>query len=431
MFQNLAKMFRNREIRNKIFFTLAIMLMFRLGASIPLPGIDREALTSGITSNSIISMMNLLGGGAMEKFSIFSLGVGPYINASIIIELLSMDVIPALAAMNENGQQGRMQKDKITRYLAIVLAFVEAYSLTYAFNVNYGILSNPTISTYLFIATVLSAGTSLLVWLGDLVSQKGIGNGISMIIFAGIVANLPFQFSEAFKTLIDTTAGSSALFSGVLEFALLVLMYIVLIVLIVFMNEAVRKIPIQYTSSSSRNQGSKSINYLPLKINSASVIPVIFASAVMVAPVTVMSFFPSNTVTTTITNILDFTKPTGLAIYVVLIILFTFFYTNLQVDPKQIAENLNKQGTYILGIRPGSETVAYIKKVLNRITVLGALFLAFIAALPYLLSMFTNIPSSITMGGTGMIIVVGVALETTKDLESQLTQKAYRGFVHR
>ena len=429
MINNLISMFKNKEIRKKILFTLAMLFVFRLGSGIPVPGIDTEALMTGISDNSIVGMMNLLGGGALEKFSVFSLGVGPYITSSIIIQLLAMDVIPALTEMAKNGQQGKMQMDKITRYVAIVLAFVQAYTLTYSFDVSYGIVANSSVSTYLFVATILAAGTSFLVWIGDRISQFGIGNGISMIIFAGIVSNLPWQFISAFKTLVDTSSGAAA-FSGVVQFALLVVMYIAIIVLVIFMNEAVRKIPIQYTSSGLRSQG-KSVNYLPLKINSASVMPVIFASSVMVAPVTIMSFFESNSVTETITNILDFSKPLGLCIYVVLVVLFTFFYTNLQVDPKRIAENLNKQGTYILGIRPGSETVTYVRKVLNRITVLGAIFLAVIAALPYLLPMFTNIPSSISMGGTGIIIVVGVALETVKDLESQLTQKAYRGFVHR
>ena len=429
MIKNLISMFKNKEIRNKILFTLAMLFVFRFGSGIPVPGIDTAALMQGISDNSLIGMMNLLGGGAMEKFSVFSLGVGPYITASIIIQLLAMDVIPALTEMAKNGQQGRMQMDKITRYLAIVLAFVQAYTLTYSFDVSYGIVANPSVSTYLFVATILAAGTSFLVWLGDRISQFGMGNGISMIIFSGIVANLPWQFIAAFKTLVDTSSGAAA-FSGVVEFALFVVMYIAIIVLVNFMNEAVRKIPIQYTSSGVRGQG-KSVNYLPLKINSASVMPVIFASSVMVAPVTIMSFFESNKVTETITNVLNFSKPLGLTIYVALVVLFTFFYTNLQVDPKRIADNLNKQGTYILGIRPGSETVTYVSKVLNRITVLGAMFLALIAALPYLLPMFTNIPSSISMGGTGIIIVVGVALETVKDLESQLSQKAYRGFVKR
>lgn len=430
MWHNLAMMFKNKDIRRRILFTLFIFLIYRFGYAIPVPGIDKEALTNGISSSSIISLMNLLGGGALDDFSIFALGVGPYITSSIIIELLAMDIIPYLADLKENGQEGRRQLDKITRNVSVIFAFIQAYSITYAFDKNYGILTNPSVSTYLFIATVLCAGSSFLVWLGDQISEKGIGNGISMIIFAGIVANLPFQFREAFQTLVDTSEGGSAAFSGIMEFVLLIVMYVVLIVLIVFMSEAVRKIPIQYTSNT-RAAGGKNMSYLPLRINSASVIPVIFASSVMIAPITIMSFFPSTDVTQKITEILDFTQPLGLAIYVVLIILFTFFYTDLQIDTKELAENLNKQGTYIPGIRPGSETVTYLQKVLNRITLLGALFLALIAALPYLLAMFTNMPTSVSLGGTGIIIVVGVALETVKDLESQLTQKAYRGFVRR
>ncbi|MBQ1505586.1 MAG: preprotein translocase subunit SecY, partial [Erysipelotrichales bacterium] len=371
MLRNLGLMFKNKEIRNRILFTLAILFVYRLGAAIPVPGINKEALLAGVESNNIINLMNLLGGGALDQFSVLALGVGPYITASIIIELLAMDVIPALADLKENGQEGRKKMDRITRYLGLVLAFLQSYTMTYAFNARYGILENPSVSTYLFISMVLTAGTSFLIWLGDQISDKGIGNGISMIIFAGIVANLPFQFRQAYRTLVDTSAGTSSTFSGVVQFAMLIALYIVLIVMIIFMNEAVRKIPIQYTSNT-RAIGGQNINYLPLKINSASVIPVIFASAVMVAPVTIMSFFKSTPVTETITNILDFTKPLGLVIYVILVILFTFFYTNLQVDPKELANNLNKQGTYILGIRPGSETVSYIHKVLNRITVLGA-----------------------------------------------------------
>ena len=424
-------MFKNKEIRNRILFTLAMLFVFRLGGGIPMPGINTQALTAGIGDNGLLGMMNLLGGGAMERFSVFSMGVGPYITASIIIQLLAMDVIPQLAEMSKNGQQGRMQMDKITRYLGVVLGLVQGYTMTFAFQQNYGILTRtPTMSTYLFIAIVLTAGSMFVVWIGDRISQFGIGNGISMIIFAGIVANLPWQFISAYETLVTTKTGTET-FSGVMQFALLVLVYIAIIVLVIFMGEATRKIPIQYTSSGARSQG-KSVNFLPLKINSASVVPVIFASSVMVAPVTVLSFFPANSTTLLIRDILNFQKPVGLAIYITLVILFTFFYTNLQVDPKQIAENLNKQGTYILGIRPGSETVAYISKVLNRITVLGAMFLAVIAALPYLLPMLLkDIPAAISLGGTGIIIVVGVALETVKDLEGKLTQKAYRGFVRK
>jgi preprotein translocase subunit SecY len=260
-----------------------------------------------------------------------------------------------------------------------------------------------------------------------------------MIIFAGIIANLPYQFYSSYMNIV-AAAESGQEFAGLLKFILLVIVYILIIVLVIFETQATRKIPIQYTSSTQK-RNSANLNFLPLKINSASVIPVIFASTIMVAPKTILALisnlnsFKATDFTNKLADIFDFiadfTKPGGLIIYVVLIFLFTFFYTNLQVDPAKITENLNKNGTYIPGVRPGTETQTYISMVLNRITLLGALFLCFIAALPYMLSMFTDIPSTITMGGTSIIIVVGVALETVKDLEDQLTQKEYKGFMKR
>jgi len=440
MIKTVISLFKNKDIRNKILFTLAMLLIFRLGAAITIPGVDPDKLSGEISGNSLITMMNMLGAGSWQQFSIFSMGVGPYITASIVIELLAMDVIPALSEMAKEGQKGRQKMDKITRYLAVVLGFVQAYTLTLTFDKSYGILSNSSITTYMYCATIMTAGSFLLVWIGDRIAAYGIGNGISMIIFAGIVANLPFQFFTSWLTLVDPSAESALVFQGVLKFVALVLVYLAIIVLVIFTDTAQRKIPIQYTSNSNR-RGSRDINVLPLKINSASVIPVIFASTIMVAPKTIMtlltnaSWFKATDFTNKLVDffdyISDFTKPGGLILYVVLIYAFTFFYTNLQVDPEKISENLNKSGAYIPGIRPGAETKQYISKVLNRITVLGALFLCFIAALPYLLSMFTNIPGTITIGGTSIIIVVGVALETVKDLENQLTQKEYKGFMKR
>jgi preprotein translocase subunit SecY len=320
--------------------------------------------------------------------------------------------------------------DKVTRYLGVVLALFQSFTMTYAFDVNYGILTNATVSTYLYVSVVLTAGTMFLLWIADRISSFGIGNGVSIIIFAGIVSNIPFTFSSVFKTLVDTSS-SAAMFNGYLNFGMFLLMYLAIIILVIFMSQAERKIPIQYTSSTM-GKAKNDITYLPLKINSASVIPVIFASAVMTAPSTAFSFFSQTQgLYSWFSDIFNFQKPLGLTIYAILIILFTFFYTNLQVDPEKIAENLGKQGTYIPGIRPGSETKTYLKKVLNRITVLGALFLTFVGILPYLLPMITALPSSISVGGTGIIIVVGVALETMKDLEGQLTQRQYRGFVKR
>lgn len=434
MIQTCINLFKNKEIRNKIFFTLAMLFIYRLGSAIPAPRVNTALITSAIADNSILSMMNLLGGGALEKLSIFALGVGPYITASIIIQLLSMDVIPSLTEMAKSGQTGRVKLDKITRYLAVILAFIQSGTMIWAFdngafNGVSGIIQDGNLAVYLYLATVLTAGTMFLLWIGDRISQFGIGNGVSIIIFAGIVSNIPFTFSQVYATLVDTS-NSTAMFNGMLTFAMYVIMYVLIIVLVVFMQLAVRKIPIQYTSSGMQ-RGRQDMNYLPLKINSASVIPVIFASAIMTAPITIASFFPSNDFTVFLNSVLNLQKPVGLAIYAVLIVLFTFFYTNLQVDPEKIAENLGKSGTYIPGIRPGNETKEYVSKVLNRITVLGAAFLLFIALLPYLLPMFTSLPSSISVGGTGIIIVVGVAMETMSSLKGQLTQKQYRGFIHK
>lgn len=429
MFTTFVNLFKQKDIRNKILFTLGMLFIFRLGAGIPVPMVDTAALLAGVDDNSVLGIMNLLGGGALQRFSIFAMGVGPYITASIIIQLLSMDVVPVLTEMTKSGQQGKRQLDKITRYTAVFLGLFQAYTLTYAFNVNYGILQSPSISTYLYISVVLTAGTMFLLWIGDRISQFGIGNGISIIIFAGIVTHIPFDFQNMFNILVDTSS-NAAMFAGIMNYLMFVGLYLFIILLVIFMQQAVRKIPIQYTSSNLR-KGKNDVTFLPLKINSANVIPVIFASAIMTAPATAFSFFSETQgLYTFFTDFFNFQTPRGLAIYAFLVIIFTFFYTNLQVDPQKIADDLGKSGTYIPGIRPGTETKEYLAKVLNRITVLGALFLTFIATLPYLLPMVTSLPNSVAVGGTGIIIVVGVALETMKDLEGQLTQRVYRGFVN-
>ncbi len=432
MIQTCVDLFKNKEIRKKILFTLAMLFIYQLGTAIPAPRVNTGVINAAIVDNSLLSMMNLLGGGALEQLSIFALGVGPYITSSIIIQLLSMDVIPALSEMAKSGQTGRMKMDRITRYLAVVLSFVQAGTMIWAFdngafNGVTGIIEGGSLSVYLYVATVLTAGTMFLLWIGDRISNHGIGNGVSMIIFAGIVSGMPFQFSQVFQILVDSSS-STAMFNGMLEFGLYILMYLLIIVLVIFMQRAVRKIPIQYTSSTLQN-GKQNMNFLPLKINSASVIPVIFSTAIMTAPITIASFFPQNEFTIFLNSVLNMQEPIGLCIYGVLIVMFTFFYTNLQVDPAKISENLNKSGSYIPGIRPGNETKEYLAKVLNRITVLGASFLLFIAILPYILPMVTNLPSSISIGGTGIIIVVGVAMETMSNLKGQLTQKQYQGFL--
>ena len=434
MFRTFADMFKNKDIRNRIFFTLAMLFVFRFGSAITVPGVDVTELIKGIQDSSLFAMINMLGGGGLEQLSIFAMGVGPYITASIIIQLLSMDVVPALTELAKGGATGKKQIDRYTRYLAVVLSFFQASTLVYSFSTQYDslLVNGSGWASILYVATLLTAGSMFILWIGDRISMKGIGNGVSMIIAAGIIARLPYQFTTAWQTLVDPS-NSSATFNGILTYGLYIVSYLLIIVFVVFMQTAERKIPIQYTSSTVTTR-KKDMTYLPLKINSASVIPVIFASAIMVAPLQICKMvWPAAGWVKTLETYMGMQTPVSLVIYVVLILLFTFFYTKLQVDPEKIAENLGKSGTYIPGIRPGTETKEYVNKVLCRITVLGAIGLAFIAVLPHALPLIPgiNLPQSMGIGGTGIIIVVGVAMETVKQIEGRLTQKSYRGFLQR
>ena len=362
MFAKFTAMIKNKDIRKRILYTLLVLFIFRFGAAITVPGVNTSDLVQGIGDNTLFTMISLLGGGGLEQFSVFALGVTPYITASIIIQLLSMDVIPPLTELAKSGAKGRKQLDRYTRYLAVVLGFVQAAFLVWGFSNQYTTLidGGATMSKILYIATIFTAGSMFLLWLGDRISMKGIGNGVSIIIFAGIVGRLPNQITSMWNTLIGSDAGSVA-FSGILSFSLYVLCYLLIIVFVVFMNLAERKIPIQYTSSTITNR-RKDMTYLPLKINSASVIPVIFANAIMMAPIQIASFFPTNSFIQGMNYFLGMQNGWSLCIYVILIILFTFFYTKLQIDPAKIAENLGKSGTYIPGIRPGNETKEYVNK---------------------------------------------------------------------
>ena len=434
MFRTFADMFKNKDIRNRIFFTLAMLFVFRFGSAITVPGVDVTELTKGIQDNSLFAMINMLGGGGLEQLSIFAMGVGPYITASIIIQLLSMDVIPALTELAKGGATGKKQIDRYTRYLAVVLSFFQATTLVYSFSTQYTTLlvNGSGWASILYVATLLTAGSMFILWIGDRISMKGIGNGVSMIIAAGIIARLPYQFTTAWQTLVDPS-NSSATFNGILTYGLYIVSYLLIIVFVVFMQTAERKIPIQYTSSTVTTR-KKDMTYLPLKINSASVIPVIFASAILAAPLQICKMvWPAAGWVKTMETYMGMQTPISLVIYVILIFLFTFFYTKLQVDPEKIAETFGKSGTYIPGIRPGTETKEYVNKVLCRITVLGAIGLAFIAVLPHALPLIPgiNLPQSMGIGGTGIIIVVGVAMETVKQIEGRLTQKSYRGFLQR
>ena len=426
MFKTFIDFFKHKDIRKKIFFTLFILFIFRLGSSIPAPGVDTTVIK--LSANSLLTMMSILGGGSIEQMSIFSLGVGPYITASIIIELLAMDIIPALAEMAKSGKKGRQQMDRITRYLGVVMALVQGYFIVQYLDkayAGYGFVKNPGFTSYLYISIIFTAGTMFLLWLADQITAKDIGNGTSMIIFAGIVADMPTTFRIVYDTFLGENATSTL---GVGGFIAYIVMYIAIIILVVLMQMAERRIPIQQSSSRALNKTKGDLNHLPLKINSASVIPVIFASALIQGPQIIASWVNQDAYQW-LTKICDFSSPWFLCFYALLIILFTFFYTNLTIDPQKMADDLAKNGQYIPGVRPGTETRNYVSKVLNRITCLGALLLTFIAILPYVTSNLTGLPQRAAVGGTGIIIVVGVAMDTIKQMKSQMTSKQYKSFV--
>lgn len=428
MFSSIKAIVTNKDIRKRILFTLFAFLVYRLGSAITVPDVNTADLINGMQDNSLFAMLNLLGGGGLEQFSVFALGVTPYITASIILQLLSMDVVPSLTELSKSGAQGRKKIDQYTRYLAVVFAFVQSFSLVYGFSKTYTtlIVGGVTISKVLYISTIFTAGSLFLVWIGDQISLKGIGNGISMVIMAGIVGRMPRQITSAWKTLMGS---GSTVKNGTALFVAYILVYLLIIIFVTLINTAERRIPIQYTSSSIELSKRSESNYLPLKVNSASVIPVIFASSLMMAPLQVATFLDKTEFVKATQKWLGLSTWYSLAIYVVLIIFFTFFYTKMQVDPEKLAENLGKSGAYIPSVRPGTETKNYVNHVLTRITVLGSLALAFISVIPHAMPLiWPELPSSMALGGTGMIIVVGVAIETVRQVQGLITQKSYKKY---
>ena len=428
MFSSIKAIVTNKDIRKRILFTLFAFLVYRLGSAITVPDVNTADLINGMQDNSLFAMLNLLGGGGLEQFSVFALGVTPYITASIILQLLSMDVVPSLTELSKSGAQGRKKIDQYTRYLAVVFAFVQSFSLVYGFSKTYTtlIVGGVTISKVLYISTIFTAGSLFLVWIGDQISLKGIGNGISMVIMAGIVGRMPRQITSAWKTLMGS---GSTVKNGTALFVAYILVYLLIIIFVTLINTAERRIPIQYTSSSIELSKRSESNYLPLKVNSASVIPVIFASSLMMAPLQVATFLDKTEFVKATQKWLGLSTWYSLAIYVVLIIFFTFFYTKMQVDPEKLAKNLGKSGAYIPSVRPGTETKNYVNHVLTRITVLGSLALAFISVIPHAMPLiWPELPSSMALGGTGMIIVVGVAIETVRQVQGLITQKSYKKY---
>ena len=423
MFKTMKELFTsgNKDLRHRIYFTLLCLTVFILGISIRVPG--TENLTKSL---GFLELINTIGGGALKNFSIFALGVMPYITASIITQLLQMDIFPYFTELSKQGHTGRQKINQITRYMGIAFAFIEGYAFAFAF---LGKTGNPM--QYMYIATILTAGTSLLLWMGDQMTQKGIGNGVSLIIMAGIIATLPQMFITVFTSLISFEGTTQVIALGVIKFILFVIVYFAIVIGMIFVQESERRIPIQYANKSTSAYGNAQ-SFMPIKINSAGVIPVIFASSLLSIPGIIAQVVKNDNFTLIVQKYLTYTTPVGFVLYIILIFLFAYFYTFIQLKPEEFAKNLQDNGGYIPGIRPGEETKQYVSKILTRLTVLGATFLSIIAGLPIAFSKLTSLPTSVSIGGTGLLIVVGVALETYKQLEGSILTRSYkRGYSRR
>ncbi len=416
MITGIKKIFNksNSDVRKRILFTLLVLFVFKLGTAITVPG--TEAITKDL---GFLELMNAMSGGALERFSIFALGVTPYINASIIMQLLQADIIPYFSDLKNQGPTGRRKLNQISRYLGIGLAFVQGYVFSFAFfGQNAGALD------YMRIAIILTAGTAFVLWLGDQITQKGIGNGISLIIMAGIIASLPNMFITAFDQFVNFSSLQTTII-GLVSYLVFILIYLFIVVGIIFVQRAERRIPIQYANRTTSAYGGKQ-TYMPIKLNSAGVIPVIFASVLISVPATISHFINREGFTLFVEKYINYDTVVGFILFFVLILFFAYFYTFMQLNPSELSTNLNKNGGYIPGIKPGKQTEGYIKKVLSRITLVGAVFLAVIAGLPIIFTTLSNLPATITIGGTGLLIVVGVALETYNQIESKLIGRDYK-----
>lgn len=414
MFSNLKQLFNrsNKDLRKRIYFTLFCLAIFSLGSTITVPWASTLYEELGF-----LEIFNLMAGGGLKSFSIFALGVSPYITAQIITQLLQMDIIPYFKELKEQGYTGKQKINKITRYLGVLFAFVQGYIFTVVYS------GTSDVFTILKTTVVLTAGTCLLLWIGDQITKHGIGNGLSLLIMAGILQSMPSIFTSAFNELV--LAGTFTKVIGSLLFAAFIIIYLLIIVGMVWIQLAERKIPIQYANRTNSAYGGHQ-NFLPIKINSAGVMPVIFASTLITIPVTIVNLIDNQKAIDFVNNYIVNTSLTGFILYILLIFFFGYFYTFLQMNPEEMSKNLSKSGAYIPGIRPGNDTVEYVSNVLSKLTIVGSIFLIIIAGLPIIFSNFSGLSSAVTIGGTGLLIVVGVAIETYKQLESSLISRSHR-----
>lgn len=419
----IVQIFSIPDLRKKIFIVLALLVVFRLFAAVPVPGIDVSRLKSIFASNQLLGILNVFSGGTMDNLSIVMLGVGPYITASIIMQLLTM-IFPKMKEMyHEEGEAGRMKFNQITRYLTIPLSLVQAYAYLNIL-VSQKALSALAFPTMIKDVILITAGTMLVMWIGELISEYKIGNGISLIIFAGIISRIP----NTIRTAIISYQPS--MLSGYIAFLVVA---IVIIAGVVIVNEAERKVPVSYAKRVRGNKMFGGVStYLPLKVNQAGVIPIIFAISIMLFPqfigqiIAALKTEWALKVSSFLINLFN-NQILYSSLYFILVLLFTYFYTMVTFDPKEISQNLQKNGGFIPGIRPGQPTATFLSQILNRITLVGALFLGLIAIFPSLMKLVSD-NAALTIGGTSVLIVVSVALETAKQIKSQLVMREYEGF---
>ena len=419
MLDSLSNIFKITELRNKILYTLMMFAVFRAGIHIPVPGVDASVIESLFTSGNLFGLLDLFAGGALSKFSIFAMSITPYINASIIMQLLQA-VVPQFEAWSKDGEEGRKKIAKVTRYGTVVLGFVQAAGMAFALRANNALVNNDFLSVFV-VAIILTAGTCLLMWIGEQITAYGIGNGISLIIFAGIVARLPDGLETIYQYIQN---GTINMFQAFL-FAVIAL---AMIAVVVAVTQGQRRIPIQYAKRVvGRKMYGGHSTFLPLKVNQAGVIPIIFASSVLMFPVTIAQFIENDFVHK-IADLFTWGTPLQTALYAILIFIFTYFYTAISINITDMADNMKKYGGFIPGIRAGKPTADYVDNVMTKITLAGAVFLAVVAIIPNFLGSITGV-QGVYFGGTALLIVVGVALDTMQQIESLMVTRHYKGFV--
>ena len=419
MLDSLSNIFKITELRNKILYTLMMFAVFRAGIHIPVPGVDASVIESLFTSGNLFGLLDLFAGGALSKFSIFAMSITPYINASIIMQLLQ-SVVPQFEAWSKDGEDGRKKIAKVTRYGTVVLGFVQAAGMAFALRANNALVNNDFLSVFV-VAIILTAGTCLLMWIGEQITAYGIGNGISLIIFAGIVARLPDGLETIYQYIQN---GTINMFQAFL-FAVIAL---AMIAVVVAVTQGQRRIPIQYAKRVvGRKMYGGHSTFLPLKVNQAGVIPIIFASSVLMFPVTIAQFIDNKFVHKA-ADLFTWGTPLQTALYAILIFIFTYFYTAISINITDMADNMKKYGGFIPGIRAGKPTADYVDNVMTKITLAGAVFLAVVAIIPNFLGSITGV-QGVYFGGTALLIVVGVALDTMQQIESLMVTRHYKGFV--